>query len=248
MGDSSFLYAEFTPTRTRKNRKTKDKPAVTLQTLFHHARMELASWSWMLEYQSILRTVFSDLTIDMSSLNVVCLGLGSPSTSVNARLQLGFLLRLCEDFGISHRKVSVYDPVFTQSDVLFLEELQFSVPCNSTGSQKTAPPTVLFMPHCDLHLYEHIFRQHWEKECLANMVLIANVLGQYLESNPSHKLSSDCPCLSRIVPLLDCKPFPTWNTNPTAFNNTAVQYVPAPQWENLPGEHDFWRLPPHRDT
>lgn len=42
-------------------------------------------------------------------------------------------------------------------------------------------PTIVFMPHCDLHLYENLFRENWTQARLPNLVLIANRLSEYAE-------------------------------------------------------------------
>ena len=37
------------------------------------------------------------------------------------------------------------------------------------------------MPHCDLVLYENLFRENWSAARLANVLLIANRLSEYAE-------------------------------------------------------------------
>lgn len=41
--------------------------------------------------------------------------------------------------------------------------------------------TIVFMPHCDLQLYENLLRENWTRERLSNVVLIANRLSEYAE-------------------------------------------------------------------
>ncbi|OJT08868.1 hypothetical protein TRAPUB_219 [Trametes pubescens] len=71
------------------------------------------------------------------------------------------------------------------------------------------------MPHCDLHLYENLLRENWTRARLPHVLLIANRL-------PSR-------------PLQPCAQFPT------AFNNTAIQYVRADALSDRPA--DWWTLP-----
>lgn len=42
-------------------------------------------------------------------------------------------------------------------------------------------PTIVFMPHCDLQLYENLLCENWKKERLSQVVLIANRLSEYLD-------------------------------------------------------------------
>ena len=41
--------------------------------------------------------------------------------------------------------------------------------------------TIVFMPHCDLQLYENLLRENWTEQRLLNVVLIANRLSEYAE-------------------------------------------------------------------
>ena len=41
-------------------------------------------------------------------------------------------------------------------------------------------PTLLFMPHCDMGLYEALLRDNWSSERLCNLFLIGNLFSDYL--------------------------------------------------------------------
>jgi len=58
---------------------------------------------------------------------VLCLGLGSPSLSHIARVQLAFLTEACQQLKVNHEDISIYDPVFTAEDHLLFEELNMKV-------------------------------------------------------------------------------------------------------------------------
>ena len=63
-------------------------------------------------------------------------------------------------------------------------------------------PTIAFMPHCDLHLYDNLFRENWSKEQLPHVLLIANILSEY-----AAKYVQPLPCiLSRSSPRLPISP------------------------------------------
>jgi hypothetical protein len=42
-------------------------------------------------------------------------------------------------------------------------------------------PTICFMPHCDIEIYENLLQANWSKERLPNIVLVANRLADYLD-------------------------------------------------------------------
>lgn len=81
--------------------------------------------------------------ISFTALSILCLGLGSPTSSRDARAQLAFLVQLCDTLNIvctplhiraqyqtvscvqKRQDVFIYDPVFTGEDVILLCDLQF---------------------------------------------------------------------------------------------------------------------------
>lgn len=42
-------------------------------------------------------------------------------------------------------------------------------------------PTIFFMPHCDLKLYEIVLRANWSRQHLCSMVFLANSFGDYFD-------------------------------------------------------------------
>ncbi|KAG5647156.1 hypothetical protein DXG03_001111 [Asterophora parasitica] len=89
------------------------------------------------------------------------------------------------------------------------------------------------MPHCDMELYERLLRKNagshtdgdggstptptptsaLAESNLHNMLLVANRLADYIDRY--------------AAPMLECRPFPASRPWPTAFNNTAVQFIPG---------------------
>lgn len=62
-------------------------------------------------------------------------------------------------------------------------------------------PTIVFMPHCDLHLYENLFRENWSKKQLPRVLLIANRLSEYAEKCVHFLPRVPSPRLSRSDPV-----------------------------------------------
>jgi len=122
--------------------------------------------------------------------------------------------------------VSVYDPVFTTEDVSLFGELQIQLLTeNKIGGYPLMRPTICFMPHCDIIIYENLLKANWSKEKLSNILLVANCLADYLDSNPTHKLEAKAPYLLRLAPMLHHYPLPLSKSWPAAFNNTGVQFI-----------------------
>jgi len=234
----SFIRAG--PRKKRKGRLRQETASTS--ALLERVANELINSGWMSKCQQMLCDTMKELSF--TSTEVLCLGLGSPSCSRDARAQLAFLLSTCDSCDIERRKVLVCDPVFTEADVELLRSLQLN--CLADQAQAKYPllkPTILFMPHCDRNLYENILRENWTKDRLQNMLLIANRFSEYADSIPSHKLMAESPCLSRLAPYLNSKELPTLTSLPTAFNNTSIQLVRQEAWIGLDQDASFWQIP-----
>ncbi|KAJ7285679.1 SRR1-domain-containing protein [Mycena rebaudengoi] len=179
--------------------------------------------------------LFSELLQDhltarlLSPSQIICLGLGSPSSSSNSRAQLAFLLGLCESLAIEHSNVCVYDPIFSDEDMDLFKELRIRVlPENEAAQNGNYPlkaPTILWMPHCDMDLYENVLRANWSCEQLRCAILVSNRLGDYIDSNPRYKLEKRVPCILRIEEYTDCYLLPVSTAFTTAFNSIAIQSI-----------------------
>ncbi|KAI0747921.1 hypothetical protein C8Q80DRAFT_1120536 [Daedaleopsis nitida] len=244
--DPQFGYDDhFTPARTRKKRKnrpTTEPPSPSV--LLDKTSEELAANDWLRDTKQILRESLEEAfaSSDIAP-DVLCLGLGSPSSSRDARAQLAFLLAACDDLRIDRTKVSVFDPVFAEQDIHLLAQRGL-VPFteNHVARHAVDTPTIVFMPHCDLHLYENLFRENWSLERLSNILLIANRLSEYADSTPSRKLAADHPCVARLAPYLTSRTLQPYAPYPTAFNNTALQFVRTSALAER--EPNWWVLPP----
>ncbi|KAJ7275411.1 SRR1-domain-containing protein [Mycena haematopus] len=221
--DNTFQYSDFTPVVSRKKRKqTKERPS--LLTLVQRAGEELAKDDWNARCQQLLRDHLTACPLVFSQ--VLCLGLGSPSSSPNSRAQLAFLLEICKSVPIKHDNVSIYDPVFSAEDGALFEKLGFRMLSgNKDGKHTLDAPTILWMPHCDMDLHESLLAANWSREQLERMVLISNRLTDYVDGNPVRKLEIQAPCLLRLESVLQCCLLPVSPAFPTAFNSTAIQSV-----------------------
>ncbi|KAG1756461.1 SRR1-domain-containing protein [Suillus paluster] len=243
MEDTSFAYSQqMSCARPRKNRRgnARHGPPLLID-LLDRAKADIESNGWITTCQGLLKDALRNTNI--SCPNVLCLGLGSPSTSREARAQLAFLISSCAILEIGLTNVSIYDPVFTDADKEFLQS--FGMQCLSDtasllflSSYAVEHPTVLYMPHCDLKLYENIIGANWSRERLARIIFVANRFQDYTDNNPQSKLEIESPYLMRLVPHLECHPLPTLESFSSAFNNISIQHVRLPVSPSLvPSSH-----------
>ncbi|KAI0781139.1 SRR1-domain-containing protein, partial [Trametes elegans] len=246
-GSAQFGYDDhFTPARTRKKRKNRPQVAPpSPAVLLDKAAEELAHGDWLRDTLRLLRESLEDAFAPSDTApDVLCLGLGSPTSSRDARAQLAFLLAACDDLSIDRTNVSVFDPVFTDQDTQLLAQLRLTpLPEDKVPSYALRSPTIVFMPHCDLHLYENILRENWSRTALPNALLIANRLSEYAESIPSRKLASEHPCVARLAPYLSSRPLRACAAFPTAFNNTSIQYARPGALAFAERDARWWTLP-----
>jgi len=184
------------------------------------------AWPWGLK--TPFTVLIRDRVLDAkftSPEKILCLGLGSPSNSRDARAQLAFLLRLCGDLNLVGAHVTLYDPIFTDEDTQLLGvRLGLNITSVPIGYALSAP-TIVYMPHCDMTLYESFLRENWSNDRLSLVILIGNNLCDYTESNSSRKMSGNFPCILQLAPYLESKSLPISTSHSTAFNNISVQRV-----------------------
>ncbi|KIM49464.1 hypothetical protein M413DRAFT_108941 [Hebeloma cylindrosporum] len=128
---STFMYSDFTTVKSRKKRKNKYPKAPPTSDLLAAAREEIRHSEWFAQCSQIIENAWKTFSaVDASTSRtpkVLCLGLGSPSSSQIARVQLAFLAETCKRLNVAHDMVFVYDPVFTPEDMELFTELQMIV-------------------------------------------------------------------------------------------------------------------------
>ncbi|KAG2157415.1 SRR1-domain-containing protein [Suillus clintonianus] len=200
MEDASFVYSQaVTRARARKNRRGngRHEPPLLID-LVDRCKADIGSNGWITTCLgwgagshplSLVQDALQKTNISYP--DVLCLGLGSPSTSREARAQLAFLISLCDSLQIGPSNVSVYDPVFTDADKALFQSFGmrclpdtaslFYLICMADGKHAVDRPTILYMPHCDLKLYENIIGANWTEEELGRMIFVANRFSDYTD-------------------------------------------------------------------
>ncbi|KIY54001.1 hypothetical protein FISHEDRAFT_32324 [Fistulina hepatica ATCC 64428] len=191
--------------------------------------MSIASTSHLKQHSEFVESSFSPLPG-----RVVCLGLGSPTVSSSARVQLAFLTSLCARFKINPSNVFLYDPIFSDQDCSLFLDLAYTVLSSGvillqlSGVLSVDEPTILFMPHCDLELYEAVLRANWSVTRLRHLKFISNNFYDYSDNIPAQSLQKRAPCLAKVGHNMMHKLLPECESWPHAFNNTALQHITDP--------------------
>ncbi|KAG8932350.1 hypothetical protein FRC02_001282 [Tulasnella sp. 418] len=199
---SGFTYVTRPSKRKAKNKARTGVPALSLASLLNESRNQLHETK---HWQDCVAYV-DDLPDEPLIHKALCLGLGSPTASVNAREQLLLFMELLKHFHIDSHAVTVYDPVFSEEDRKGLKELGFEISEeNKKGRYPVDERTLVYMPHCGKRLYENLYRANWSKIQLSSLVLVGNDLQGYEEGTPKAKFEAQTPCLARILPYLQAR-------------------------------------------
>jgi len=223
-----FTYVQHGK-RNRRSRPAKKRslPPPSFSELLSKTNDTLLKTGWSDHLVQCLDKFLSKHRKSFFPVKGLCLGLGSPMESLNARAQLSGLIRICKHFGLAHDNVRIYDPVFTPVDRQGLADMQFIVETEDKNGEYDLGerPLLLFMPHCDVELHERLLRRNFSPESLSNVLMIANDLSVYVESKPRRIMETEAPAMARLVPYLLSSPLPECRATPGAFNSMAFQIV-----------------------
>jgi len=230
----------------RRKKKRKGRPyvaqSISFDTRMKNIAQDLENTPWMAECQGKVRSCLEAMKWLSAEIQVLCLGLGSPMESRSSVAQLILLLSVCDDLKISHEKVTLFDPHFSQEDIQGLLDIGFCVPTeNQRGKYTLEHRTLAFLPHCGIELYENLLRSNWTPDGLHRLLLFGNVLEDYATSKPVWKLEQHTPCLSRIWKHLHCDSITPVEAYPETFNNLALQFLRLDS--PLGDEPHIWELP-----
>jgi hypothetical protein len=157
----------------------------------------------LLKYNNLLKSssIYKELAQFIETLavkNVVCLGLG-PLEHSHSITQLALLEMLCSvDF-----KKSIYDPVFSAQESMFLQSKNYST---LAIKYPVTAKTIFYMIHCPHELYEQVLAEN----DLSNVIIVGNSFKEYQE-------------LGRFT-LFRFKERPLkWTLN-NCFSNTSLMY------------------------
>lgn len=130
---------------------------------------------------------------------VICYGLGSFSKYRSSKYQLATLVLIKNHYCC---KVSVSDPVFSETEVEVLKALGLNVIEENEEGKRVVTnslPTLIFMPHCPSHLLNNFLFSNWSSQ-LTNCVIFCNSWSEIVEQNPLAFLKNETNYISRINP------------------------------------------------
>ena len=183
-----------------------------------------------------------------SDVDLLCIGLGTPSSMHNAQFQLAMVKALLQGLQQHGKSVTLtfHEPLLdaTDRDIIaqWLPDATVA-PTNVEAKIECPNPTVVFMPHCCSTLCCNLLCANWSPS-LANLVIIGNSFAGY-------ELRSMMPKQKKkIVPMLQvlpyCRELPLKelpSAAEAAFSDTSVHVFPR---DLLPGPGDkLWATRPH---
>ncbi|XP_018670739.2 SRR1-like protein [Ciona intestinalis] len=171
------------------------------------------------KFEEFVKVLYENLIGNGSTdiCQVVCYGIGSPSSSNISRYQLALLYvihimlsapKCCEiSFWLvyihtqlqeisatnlkleSDVKCFCYDPVWNSADKNLIKQMGFCVlNDNEEGKRKTDVKTLYFMLHCDKWLYNNLLWSNWCHNRLNNMIIMGNSFNSIYERSVNRKL------------------------------------------------------------
>lgn len=127
-----------------------------------------------------IQTGINKLLEFSSTFQFIIYGIGSIDSYESPRLQLGLALLIYEHFKSQISSVEVFDPVISANECTVIEGLGFKVMrVDENGRREVQVPTLFFMPHCEVQLYDNLLSANWGAEHFNKMVVLGNSFGEY---------------------------------------------------------------------
>jgi hypothetical protein len=121
---------------------------------------------------------------------MVLYGLGSIENSEASRLQLALAILMKKDSEwIS--EIEIYDPVLSPLDREVINRLGCTCLSHNENARRTAEaPTLFYMPHCPMDLYNNVLHANWTADNLNRIVVLGNPLSAYKRDFKDISISS----------------------------------------------------------
>ncbi|KAA0201763.1 hypothetical protein HAZT_HAZT005797 [Hyalella azteca] len=160
---------------------------------------------------------------EMLAKQIICYGLGSPSSNRNSRAQLAVLLQLIQ--ALKCPNVFLYDPVFEANDKKLFDNYKlFVLGKNEECLRAVNERTIFYMPHCCWAMYNNVLWANWTPKRLANVVFVGNNIQNKAEAECDSTFKSMyrfiCDSLERD--MCEVIALPSLNKGMDSFEDTAV--------------------------
>lgn len=132
------------------------------------------------DFMNVVESIFSSTEENNNCLDIICYGIGSMLHSKTSQAQLSFISLLKTRLSNKLRTALIFDPILSSIDTLFLQKNDWNViSSNEEGKRKAESPTVFFMPHCPLALYNNVLKSNWNPSALSQLIIIGNSFDSY---------------------------------------------------------------------
>lgn len=171
-------------------------------------------------------------------IDLVVFGVGSIADSEVSRCQIALAMLLKQKYESLFNKVLVYDPVLSDLEFRVLTTLGCAPICHDeNGSRRVHVPTVFYMPHCEVGLYNNVLLANLEPwSCLSQVLILGNSFHKYQErwSVFPQPMSPRPDCLLELQKkhvkeyIVDPVNFPLGS----AFNDMSWHFFPHHRWDS----------------
>ena len=117
---------------------------------------------------------------DRKTKKIISLGVGDPCSSLSARTQLSFVLKVCKECGIEENIYS--DPVLCPECSRFLSNMGFIIDPDKAGKYEFSSDTLFFMPHCPRFLFHNLLVSNWSLDQIRKLFILGNSFAGYSKS------------------------------------------------------------------
>ncbi|KAH6811269.1 sensitivity to red light reduced protein [Perilla frutescens var. hirtella] len=112
-------------------------------------------------------------------MQMVIYGIGSIESYESPRLQLSLAILLKRSFDWIG-EIELFDPIISLTESKVLTSLGCSVlSINEQCRRQAVKPTMFFMPHCEVELYNNLLEANWEVDQLNRLIIFGNSFGEY---------------------------------------------------------------------
>ncbi|KAJ9073153.1 sensitivity to red-light reduced protein, variant 2 [Entomophthora muscae] len=204
----------------------KEKNMEQLMKIIDDKISTLATWNSCTDFSDRIKDKLA-APESQNSIDIVCYGIGSIADSILSQWQLALILVLSRRIK-KIRDMVYYDPVLLseiESNVLVFFGFKI-LDVNEEGRRKIDKPTLFYMPHCPLALYDNVLNANWNASSLRHLYIFGNLLTNYYENMSDSKLAAKAPHVLEVSKVgVDALDFPTLEDCPRAFNDTSFQQV-----------------------
>lgn len=114
-----------------------------------------------------------------SEMQIVAYGIGSIESYEPPRLQLSLALLMKRKFSWIGG-IEIFDPVLSKTECQVLESFGCTIlSINEQGRRNVLKPTLFFMPHCEVELYNNLMQANWSADSLKHIALFGNSFDAY---------------------------------------------------------------------